>query len=313
MAIRRAGSAAAGGQTCAQSWQQSPCSTESVPNPQHPLVRRHNLNLMGGGDATLLMVHGYGCNQAMWRHLAPRLADGWRVALMDLAGFGHSDHGCYEPGRYDRLRGHAEDVAGVALLLAEEQPVVLVGHSVGATVAMLADRLQPQAAVAHVMVAPSPCFMNQGDYRGGFDPEALRQLLAGQANGREAWAREVAMLVAGEAAWGPLASELAESFCRAEPRAALQLAHDTFLGDHRAELAGLRKPTLLLQASQDPIAPPEVGEFMHRQIPRSVLQTVVGRDHCPQITQAAACAEAIRSFMQGLALPAATGGAAPRR
>jgi sigma-B regulation protein RsbQ len=255
--------------------------------------------VLGGGDATLLLVHGYGCNQVMWRHLAPVLAHRYRVVLLDLVGFGLSDHNAYDEGRYGELDAHARDVAEVAAAFAE-QPLVAIGHSVGAMIALRAELAAPELFAAHVMVAPSPCFADDGDYHGGFAPAALEQLLAGQVSGLQQWADGVAALVAGEPQWSPLTRELSQSFCRADARAARQLARATFTGDHRDLLPALRKPTLLLQASDDAIAPPAVGDFMQARIAGSRLRWIEAHGHCPHLTQPAACLQAIEEFLRQL-------------
>jgi sigma-B regulation protein RsbQ len=271
-------------------------------HPSSRVAHRHHLNVMGTGAVTLLMVHGYGCNQTMWRHVASALANDFRVALVDLVGFGLSDHSAYDPQRHAGLQGHAQDLVDVAALLAD-QPVVVVGHSVGASIGLLAETLDPRAFAGHVMVSPSPCFFDDGEYVGGTTHEDLRALLRLQAEDMQAWAQQVASLVVAEPAWGALAGELVASFCRARPEAAAQLAQATFLGDYRPLLEEVRKPTLLLQSMHDAIAPVAVGSYMQEKIPGSRLQLLAGSGHCPHLTQPAQCVEAMLRFLRTLPLP----------
>ncbi len=263
-----------------------------------PLGRRHHLSLLGGGPATLLFVHGYGCNQTMWRHVAPALADRWRIALVDLAGFGLSAPDAYDPVRHASLDGHAQDIAGLARLLGD-QPVVLVGHSVGAMVGLRAQAIAPEAIVAHAMVSPSACMLTTPTWPGGFDHDTAEALLAGQQRDMQAWAADVAQLVAGQDRWGPVTTELVASFCRADPRAAAQLAREAFLGDHRA-LLPLAHPSLVLQCDDDPIAPLAMGQAMQSQMPDSCLRVLGASGHCPHLTVPRQVVAALQDWLAAL-------------
>jgi sigma-B regulation protein RsbQ len=278
-----------------------------VPPDATPLGQRHHLTLLGGGPATLLFVHGYGCNQAMWRHVAPALAHRWRIALMDLAGFGLSAPDAYDPVRHASLAGHAQDVAAVARLLGD-RPLVLVGHSVGAMVGLHAQTLAPEAIAAHAMVAPSACFLEEADWPGGFEAATLEALLAGQQRDMAAWAADVAQLVAGQGRWGPATTELVASFCRADPRAAAQLARATFLGDHRA-LLPLAHPSLILQCDDDPVAPLAMGRAMQSRMPDGCLRVLGATGHCPHLTVPRQVVAALQDWLLALqrtgVLPAA--------
>jgi sigma-B regulation protein RsbQ len=265
--------------------------------PSDEICRRHHLNLMGSGDTTLLLVHGYGCDQRVWRHLAPVLADRYRVVLMDLMGFGDSDCAAYRADRYQGLDGHAQDVAAVGRALGPGR-TVLVGHSVAAMVGVLADALAPEAFAAHVMVAPSPCLQNVGGYRGGFDAPQLEALLAAQDQDWFAWARTVTGWATGLPKWQPVAEELNESFGRADRRAARALARASFLGDHRAALPGLAKPTLVLQATQDPVASEQVGAYITASVGRGELRLVDSVGHFPHLTAPRECLREIERFLE---------------
>lgn len=267
--------------------------------PPDDLCRRHHVNVMGSGDTTLLLVHGYGCNQNMWRLLAPSLADRYRVVLMDLMGFGQSDLWAYDATRYAGLEGHAQDVATVGRHLGPGR-TVLVGHSVGTMVGVLADALAPDIFAAHVMVAPSPCFRNDGAYRGGFEHHQLVALMQAMDDDWDAWSRTVSRLVIGLPDWQPLTEELHHSFCRADRRAAAQLARTTFLGDFRTALPGLSKPTLVLQGTDDEVAPRTVGEHVAATVGQGELRLVPSVGHCPHLTAPRDCLREIQDFLAGL-------------
>jgi sigma-B regulation protein RsbQ len=270
-------------------------TSQSAPSDQ--LTRRHNINLMGSGSVTLLLVHGYGCNQSMWRQMAPVLADRYRVVLVDLLGFGDSDLSAYDQPRYDSLEAHAEDIAEIGRSLGTG-PLVLVGHSVGGIIGLLADAKAPDAFAAHIMVAPSPCYRNDGAYQGGFDDSELDALLQSQEADWDSWSRLVSRLVMGLPDWQPLTGELLASFCRADRRAATQLARATFLGDYRDALPALKKPTLILQSTEDRIAPPAVGEFTSQAIAGSTLRLVPNVGHCPHLTAASECLREMEAFLR---------------
>lgn len=261
-----------------------------------PVSTRHNVRVAGKGSRTLVFVHGYGCGQAMWRFLAPRYLDSHRVVLLDLAGNGRSSPGAYDPVRHASLDGHAQDLVEILSEVCTGGPAVVVGHSVGAMIGLLAQQRAPQLISAQAMLAPSPCFLNDGDYPGGFDAQELAALLDSLEENRASWARTVAPVIAGAGHAG-FAEELAQSFCDAEPLAARQFARATFLSDYRAALPALDVPTLLVQCSEDALAPLGVGRYMRQAVPRSQLEVVDNVGHCPQVTAAQATGELLSAFL----------------
>lgn len=228
----------------------------------------------------------------MWRHVLPVLERNARVVLMDLVGFGSSDRGAYDPLKYATLSGHADDVLEVVQEFGTAR-TVLVGHSVGAMVGLLAELASPATFAAHAMVAPTPCLRNDGGYRGGFDQDDLENLLTFVDLHFAQWAREMAALIAGDDPTGRIAPEFVESFCQAEPMAARQLARVTFTMDLRSKLGHMKKPTLILQSTDDGLAYVGVGEFVQSQVEGSELQLVNTTGHCPHITRPEACSDAI--------------------
>ena len=262
------------------------------------VLERNNVNLSGSGRP-MVFVHGFGCDQNMWRFVAPHFARNHQVVLLDLVGSGNSDLSAYDKEKYASLHGHARDLCEIfeALQLSD---VVLVGHSVSAMIGLLASLQCPGRIGAQVMVGPSPSYINDGDYTGGFERSDIDQLLETLEANYLGWSSNMAPVIMGAPDQPELATELTNSFCRTDPEIARHFARVTFLSDHRQELAKVKEPTLILQCSEDVIAPVAVGEYMHRQIPHSVLKIIRNVGHCPHLSSPGASVDAIESFLDRL-------------
>lgn len=263
--------------------------------------RRNNVHVSGEGPATVIFAHGFGCDQNMWRLLAPQYASRFRTVTFDHVGSGRSDMAAYDRSKYDSLRGYAADLVEVVQDCGAG-PVVVVGHSVSAMVGMLAGLSAPGAIAAHIMIGPSPCYINDGDYIGGFSREDIDGLLDMLESNYLGWAGTMAPAIMGAPDRPELGLELAESFCRTDPEIAKQFARVTFLSDNRADLVRLQEPTLIIQSNEDFIAPLAVGRYMHRVMPRATLAVVDNVGHCPHLSAPSASAAAIDSFLATLAL-----------
>lgn len=265
------------------------------------LEKKYNVTVTGDGPDTLLFVHGLGCDQGMWRFVAPRLEARARVVRMDLMGFGASQQDQWSPDRYVGLEGHAKDVAAVAQAFGNGRCIV-VGHSVSAMIGLLADALAPHAITAHAMIAPSPCYLNVGDYAGGFERQVLDHTLALIEADTQAWTQAMMPLLLAPDANDPMARELSASFCRTRPEALVRLARATFLGDLRDRLPKLHKPVLVVQCDEDMVAPRAVGDFMARTLPDCTLEVIRNPGHCPHLTRPQACVDALERFLDALRL-----------
>lgn len=258
---------------------------------------RHNLHACGPEDArTILFAHGYGCDQTMWRFVAPSFAADHRVVLFDLAGCGRAEPTLHDPVRHGSLAGHAEDLIDLVRDLGRG-PVTFVGHSVSAMIGALAAIRAPELFDALVMVGPSPCYLNDGAYRGGFeraDIEGLLDLLDGN---HHAWAAQMAPVIMGNPERPHLAAELEASFCRMEPQAARIFARVTFTSDCRADLPLLGVPTLILQSADDAVAPVEVGQWVADQVRGSHFVHLGAKGHCPHVSAPEETARAIRAWL----------------
>ena len=263
------------------------------------IQQRNNVQVMGSGQATMVFAHGFGCDQNMWRLLTLRFAPRYRVVLFDLVGSGLSDLSAYDRTKYATLDGYAGDLIEIVDEFARG-PVLFVGHSVSAMIGMLADLRAPGRFAAHLMIGPSPCYINDGDYRGGFTRADIESLLDTLESNYLGWASNMAPAIMGAPEQPELGIELTNSFCRTDPDIAKQFARVTFLSDSRADLARFRTPTLIVQSSEDLIAPPAVGEYLHRTLPDSTLRIVENNGHCPHLSAPGASAEAMEEFLASL-------------
>ena len=260
---------------------------------------RNNVSVTGRDDGpTVLLAHGFGCDQNLWRLVAPVLAEQFRVVLFDHVGAGKSDLSAWSPQRYSTLDGYAKDVLDICAEL-DVHDVVLVGHSVSAMIAVLAANREPARFAKLVLLTPSPCYVDDGDYRGGFSRADIDELLESLDANYLGWSAAMAPVIMGTPDRPELGDELKDSFCRTDPAIARVFAQTTFLSDNRADLPTVSVPTAVLQCAHDVIAPPEVGRYVHEQIAGSVLVTLDATGHCPQLSAPEATARAIAAFVAG--------------
>jgi sigma-B regulation protein RsbQ len=262
------------------------------------IVRNHVVT-KGAGTRPMMFSHGFGCDQNMWRLVVPAFEADYRVILFDHVGAGAADLAAYDPVRYSSLRGYADDVLDICREL-ELEDVVFVGHSVSAMIGVLAAALEPDRFRALVMVGPSPRYIDDEGYVGGFTRADIDGLLESLDSNYLGWSSAMAPGIMGNPEQPELAAELTNSFCRTNPEIAKQFARVTFLSDNRADLSSVRIPTLVLQCSEDVIAPASVGEFVHRSIPGSTLVNLRATGHCPHLSAPDETAAAIRKFVDSL-------------
>jgi len=257
---------------------------------------RNNVHVTGSGPATMIFVHGFGCDQTMWRFIAPAFEERFRVVTYDLVGCGASDLQAYDRDKYATLHGHADDLLDIIDACAHG-PVVAVGHSVGAMIGMLATIKATERFSAQVMVSPSPCFLNDGDYIGGFNRDEMEMLLATMEDNFLGWSMKIAPLIMGAPNQPALSSELARRFCRNDAAIMRHFAHVTFLADHRADLPRSSVPALVLQCSDDLLVPHEVGPYLLHHLPNSRLRIVGNVGHCPHMSAPSASFMEIDAFL----------------
>ena len=267
------------------------------------IQQRNNVNVIDSqaphGAATLVFAHGFGCDQNMWRRLVPTFSDRYRIVLFDLVGCGQSDLSAYDRDRYSTLHGYAADVLEIVADVAEG-PVIFVGHSVSAMIGLLAEIEAPERFAAQIMIGPSPSYINDGDYIGGFTREDIEGLLETMDGNYLGWSSTMAPAIMGAPDQPELGEELTNSFCRTDPEIASHFARVTFLSDHRKDLDRIDSPVLLLQCSDDLIAPRPVGDYMHRVMRNSTLRIIENVGHCPHLSAPAASIDAMEEFLQQL-------------
>jgi sigma-B regulation protein RsbQ len=264
------------------------------------ISRRNNVSVVGNPRGrTVVLAHGFGCDQNMWRLTVPALVEDHRVVLFDYVGSGRADPAAFSEERYASLEGYAQDVVDVCEAL-DLRDAVFVGHSVSAMIGVLAADRAPERIGALVMVAPSPRYIDDEGYRGGFSADDIDELLGSLESNYLGWSAAMAPVIMGNAERPELGEELTNSFCATDPDMARVFARTTFLSDSRDDLKAVRVPTLVLECLQDVIAPREVGAFVHRAIPGSTLVTLDATGHCPHLSAPEATNAALRTFLAGL-------------
>ncbi|AZO82208.1 alpha/beta hydrolase (plasmid) [Bosea sp. Tri-49] len=257
---------------------------------------RNNVRVFGSGERVMMFAHGYGCDQTMWRYVVPHFQDRFRIVLFDHVGAGASHIFAYSPTKYGTLDGYAQDLVEIAEDL-DLSDVILVGHSVSAMIGALASIKAPTRFGKLVMVGPSPRYIDDDAYRGGFSQMQIAELLDFLSINYQGWAVATAPVIMGNPDRPELGIELTDSFCRADPDIAKDFARVTFMSDNREDLPRVAVPTLVLQCSEDIIAPIEVGEYVRDHIPNSQFVLLEATGHCPNLSAPDEVVRAIRAFV----------------
>lgn len=257
---------------------------------------RNNIKIVGRqGGPTLFLAHGFGCDQNLWRLIVDRLQTDFQIVLMDHVGSGASDRKVWNDRKYSSLDGYADDIVGILRDL-ELRDVVFVGHSVAAIIGVLAVIREPDRIAKLVMITPSPCYIDDDGYHGGFSKSEIEELLESLELNYLGWSHAMAPVIMGNTDRPELADELEASFCRTDPDCARAFARATFLSDNRTDLPRVSVPTLILDCSEDAIAPPAVGAYVQQHISGSRLITLDATGHCPHVSEPDATAQAIAEF-----------------
>jgi sigma-B regulation protein RsbQ len=261
------------------------------------LVRvRNNVRISGSGTQPLVFAHGFGCDQNMWRFVAPAFEDDYKVVLFDYVGCGRSDWSAYDAQRYGTLNGYAQDVLDIVEAF-DLRDVTFVGHSVSSVIGLLASLKAPERFARAILVGPSPCYVNDGEYVGGFERKDIEGLLDLMEKNYIGWAAFLAPVVMKNPGHPELVQELQESFCASDPRVTREFARATFLSDHRADMAKVEVPALILQCSEDAIAPDAVGAYMHGVLRGSTLKVMSATGHCPHMSHPAETLALMKEYL----------------
>lgn len=262
----------------------------------HTVIARNNVQVFGKGSQPMLFAHGFGCDQNMWRFLTPAFEEKFKIILFDYVGAGKSDLSAYNQERYASLHGYAQDILDICEALHLDK-VILVGHSVSSMIGLLAAVAEPHYFERLIMVGPSPCYINDQNYKGGFERKDIEGLLDTLEKNYIGWANFLAPAIMGNQDRPHLGQELTESFCSTDPLIARQFAEATFFSDNREDLKKCKIPSLILQCSEDIIAPIEVGEYLSNNLYASTLRIMRATGHCPHLSEPAETISLIQEYL----------------
>lgn len=255
------------------------------------------MKVVGSEQRTMVFAHGFGCDQNMWRFLWPAFAGEYRIVLFDHVGSGGSDLTAYDVGKYASLEGYAYDVIAICREL-EVTHGIFVGHSVSAMIGAIACIHAPELFDELVMIGPSPRYIDDEDYAGGFNQAQIEELLDFLDDNHMGWSQAMAPLIMGNPDRPELSEELTNSFCMTDPEIAKRFARVTFLSDNRADLARVTARALVLQCSEDVIAPQAVGAYVHQRLPNSAFVLLQATGHCPNLSAPEETISAMKTFLE---------------
>ena len=264
------------------------------------LIDRNNVKILGSGTQVMMFAHGFGCDQNMWRFITPAFENDYKIVLFDYVGSGKSDLGSYKPERYSRLEGYAQDVIEICDAL-ELSGVVFVGHSVSSVIGMLVSVKRPELIDNLVMIGPSPSYIDDPatGYVGGFARQDIESLLDLMDKNYIGWANFMAPTVMKNDSRPELTAELHESFCSTDPKIARRFAEATFFSDNRSDLPAVQVPSLIMQCSEDAVAPTSVGEYLHQNLANSTLRVMKATGHCPHMSHPEETIAMMREYLGG--------------
>jgi len=265
------------------------------------IARRNNVKVFGNGEQTMMFAHGFGCDQNMWRFVYPAFEQHYKIVLFDYVGSGKSDLTAYNEERYSNLNGYAQDILDIIHEL-DLKNIVLVGHSVSSMIGLLAAVKEPEVFDKIVFVGPSARYINDEGYVGGFMRRDIEELLETMEKNYIGWANFLGPAIMKNPEHPELAQELTDSFCSTDPVIARRFAEVTFFSDNRSDLHKLKVPSLIMQCSEDLIAPLEVGEYLHKNIPNSSLRVLKAIGHCPHMSAPEETISVIKEYLNGISL-----------
>jgi sigma-B regulation protein RsbQ len=261
------------------------------------ILKRNNVKVFGEGEQTMVFAHGYGCDQHVWSDMLADFSKDHKIVTFDYVGAGESDLSAYTKERYNTLNGYVEDLLEIYEALGLKDSI-LVAHSVSSMIGLLAGIRKPELFSRMIFVGPSPRYLNDGDYTGGFELNELEELFEMMDNNYLGWSRALAPSIMGNTDRPELGERLTNSFCATDPEIAKQFARVTFLSDNRQDLPKLTVPTLTLQCTNDIIAPMSVGHYMNEKMKNNTLVILEATGHCPHMSAVGETTDAIRSYLK---------------
>ncbi len=259
-------------------------------------IKRNHVTQFGKGQQPVIFAHGYGCDQHMWRFITPEFENDYRIVLFDHTGSGRSDESAYDIDKYSSLHGYAQDLIEICDEL-NLQKVIFIGHSVSCMIGVLAANRRPDLFDKLILIGPSPCYINQQGYHGGFSRKDIEDMIDTLESNYLGWSSHITPVIAGHPDKPEYSDELNSSFCRMNPQIAKHFAKVTFMGDNRVDLALVTVPTQIIQCDPDMISSREVGLFVHSQIKNSHYTQIEVAGHIPHLTNPVATIAAIREFL----------------
>ena len=263
---------------------------------EQDIVKRNNVKILGRGTQPMLFAHGFGCDQNMWRFITPEFEADYRIVLFDYVGAGHSDLSAYDENRYSTLQGYAHDVLDVVRAL-DLRDIIFVGHSVSSMIGVLAANEEPDRFEKLILIGPSPRYINEGTYVGGFERKDIDGLFEMMDRNFIGWANFLAPAIMKNPDHPELAEELTASFCSTDPVIARRFAEATFLADNRGDLARVTVPSLILQCSDDMVAPEDVGRYLNSELADSTLRIMKATGHCPHMSHPEETVALIKEYL----------------
>ena len=265
------------------------------------VLKRNNVKISGRGTQSMLLAHGFGCDQNMWRFITGAFEDDYKVVTFDYVGSGHSDLAAYDRTRYSSLEGYSRDILDIVRAL-DLRDIIFVGHSVSSMIGVLTANQEPDRFEQLILIGPSPRYINDGQYVGGFERKDIEGLFELMDRNSIGWANFLAPAIMKNADRPELGQELTESFCSTDPVIARRFAEATFLADNRDDLARVTVPSLILQCSDDMVAPEVVGNYLHGQLPDSTLRLMKATGHCPHMSDPDETVALIKDYLQTAAV-----------
>ncbi len=260
------------------------------------VLKRNNVKVVGKGVQPMLFIHGFGCDQNIWRFVTPAFEERYKIILLDLVGCGKSDDSAYDPEKYDTLQGHVNDVLEICTVL-ELKNIILVGHSISANISLLSCISNNEIFEKLILVCPSPKFLNEDGYTGGFDQKDIDGLIDAIESNYLGWSKAIAPVIMSNVERPELSNELEESFCSNNPEIAVHFAKVTFLCDNRSDLEKVKTKSLVLQSKTDNLAAVSVGEYVHKKIKNSTFKILETNGHCPHLSHPKETILAIDEFL----------------
>jgi sigma-B regulation protein RsbQ len=261
------------------------------------ILKRNNVKISGKGIQPMMFAHGFGCDQHSWQFITEAFEDDYKIILFDYVGAGKSDLSAFDPQKYSELEGYAEDVLDICEAL-DLHHAIFVGHSVSSMIGILAANKNPEYFEKLILIGPSPRYLNDEGYIGGFERNDLENLFEFMDSNYLGWSSSIAPAIMGNASRPELGEFLTNSFCTTDPEIARSFARTTFFSDNRSDLKHVKVPSLTLQCREDIIAPEQIGKFVEENMPHNTLYLMRATGHCPHISEPQETISAIKNFLK---------------